>query len=181
MKQRILDIDPSETVELEITRHPAGLIPIYATGSVVALLMLLAPWLLRHFSGAVDMDGIASTPILMIVGVVLAILSLAVTFIGAYVYRQNELVVTNENLIQVLQSNLFHKKISQLSLEKVQDVTATQKGVLQTMLNYGTIFIETAGETANFGFPYARDPHIAAKHINEAHERFLKKYGIDVV
>jgi len=178
MRQAILDIDPSEVVELEIRRHPIGLVGIYSTG----LLLIIAFLGLAVFLGATDLFG-NNLPLgfaYVFIGALSFLIMLA-TYISARVYGLNELIITNENLIQVIQTSLFNRKISQLSLEKVQDVSSTQSGVIQSVFNYGTIFIETAGEAANFGFRYARDPNISAKHINEAHERFIKKFGIDVV
>jgi len=179
MKQKILDIDPSEEVELVVKRHSIGLIPIFGFGLLITVLFVG----FSIFASTNDTIIPAQLPnvLISIFMVVLAGLTLVGTLISARIYKTNELIVTNENLIQIIQTSLFSRKISQLSLEKVQDVTVTQQGMSQTMFNYGTIFIETAGETANFGFPYAKDPITAAKHVNEAHERFIKKFGIDVV
>lgn len=183
MKERILELDPSEVVEFEIKRHPIGLVPIYATGVILTVLLLSLPIIVRFSGQASTINSIfgGTTSLIGIVALVVALLSAGATLVAAYVYKQNELVITSENLIQVLQFSLFNTKVSQLSLEKVQDVTASQNGIFARMFNYGTLYIETAGETANFGFPLAKDPMVSAKQINEAHERFIKKYGIDVV
>lgn len=181
MKQALLNIDPSEEVEFEVLRHNIGLVPIIATGVTVVGLLLSAPLFYRGdlfrdtFGSAVDSGWLVA--ILYAV----AALVLIMTFVSVYIYRNNELVITNENLIQLQQTSLFNTAVSQLSLEKVQDVTAVQSGFFATMFNFGSIQVETAGEKANFSFNYARNPVIAAKQINEAHERFIKKYGIDVI
>lgn len=184
VRNKILQVDPSETVEVEVFRHPVGLIPIIFTGGLIFFIfaILSALFINGNITDGTESFGIAVPAVAgAIFCLILSILTLVLTGIAAHIYRSNELVITNENLIQVIQTSLFSRKVSQLSLEKVQDVTVTQRGIAQSVLNYGTIFVETAGETANFGFSYAPDPNIAAKEINEAHERFIKKFGIDVV
>ena len=181
MKKTILDIDPSETVDFEVLRHPIGLIPIYATGVFMIASLLFIAMLANsgsfgdtfpeYFKGGLFLAFIFGLSILVAIG----------TYIAAKIYRTNELIVTSENLIQILQSSLFSTAVSQLSLEKVQDVTAIRSGFFASVFNFGTIQVETAGETANFSFRMAKDPVVAAKLINEAHEKFIKKYGIDVV
>ncbi|MCA9344118.1 PH domain-containing protein, partial [Candidatus Saccharibacteria bacterium] len=71
----------------------------------------------------------------------------------------------------------FNRKISQLSIGDVQDVTVTQKGVLAHLFNYGTLVIETAGEQQNYLFTYIPDPYKHSKLIVGAHEKNLVQYG----
>ena len=91
-------------------------------------------------------------------------------------YRSNQLVVTNENIIQVLQFSLFNRQVSQLNLAKIQDVSVDQAGLIQLYFNFGTISIETAGEAYNFNFPFAEDPNKIAKIIIEAHEDYVRRH-----
>ena len=98
------------------------------------------------------------------------------TIIGTWVYKQYRLVVTNENIIQVLQFGLFNQQVSQLNLAKIQDVTVDQAGILPAFFGYGTLDIETAGEQSNFRFKYTTDPNTIAKIIIEAHEDFIKTH-----
>ena len=172
--QQILDLDKNEEVLQEIRRHPIGLIGIYGVGglSVVTLLVLLFV--------LVSVD----TPILNVSDVgyalifgTLSVLMMLFTYIGVYVYNRNELVLTNENIIQVLQFSLFNRQVSQLNLTKIQDVSVDQAGLIQTFFKYGTIEIETAGEAANFRFPFAPNPNIAAKMIIEAHEDYVRRHN----
>lgn len=179
MRKKILDIDPSEVVELEVFRHPVGLVPIYAGGLLTIIVLVALPFVADRFPELVPIgfDSIWLTVVLFCLAILVAIF----TEITARIYRSNELVVTNENLIQIIRTSLFHNTVSHLSLEKVQDVSVKQHGILSHIFNFGTIEVETAGEQANFSFKLAKDPQVNAKQINEAHERFLKRYGIDVI
>jgi hypothetical protein len=99
------------------------------------------------------------------------------TGIGAYLYISNVILVTSEKLAQVLYKSIFNRKISQLSIGDVQDVTVNQVGLTARLFNYGTIIIETAGEQDNYDFTYVPDPYKKSKLIVGSHEVNLTKYG----
>jgi uncharacterized membrane protein YdbT with pleckstrin-like domain len=98
-----------------------------------------------------------------------------VLFIATYIYRQSMLLVTDMNLVQILQKGLFVRKVSRLSMSNVEDVTAEQKGILPTIFNYGTLTVQTAGEMENFVFPYCPNPNKYADRILDARQAFVDK------
>ncbi|MDB5185948.1 MAG: hypothetical protein JWL85_471 [Candidatus Saccharibacteria bacterium] len=179
--QRI-EFDPDEQLVTEIRKHPIGLVIIYASGlSITVLLFLLlvvAPALITSPDAlGLGIDITAIRPILVLVGFFMTVLSLIATAIAAYLYVNNVVIVTSEKIAQVLYRTIFDRKISQLSIGDVQDVTVSQRGLLSHIFNYGTLVIETAGEQNNYDFTYTPQPYEAAKAIVGAHERNLVQYG----
>jgi uncharacterized membrane protein YdbT with pleckstrin-like domain len=73
----------------------------------------------------------------------------------------------------MLQYGLFSRKVSQLNMVNVEDVTAVQNGIFQTMFGFGSLNIETAGEQVNFHFTYCPRPGYYAKVILDAREQIL--------
>lgn len=175
VKHRILDIDPSEIVLHEIPKHPVGLWQIYAMTVIFFILDLFALFFLVSNEQQLGLDGAAVG--FGLLSVMLGFLILIIAYIAVSIYTTNELVVTNENILLIKQNALFDRKVSQLNLAKIQDVSVDQDGIVPTMLNYGTITIETAGEASNYTYTNAPDPIINAKHIIEAHEEFLKSHS----
>lgn len=175
MKNKILGVDPNEQVILEAKRHLIGLLPILIAWVILSIAVLVG---LFFATANKDAWGIADNFNYLVAGAfaLLAFVSV-IGFIGARIYNTNELVITNENIIQILQFSIFNTQVSQLNLAKVQDVSVDQIGILQTTLNYGTIVIETAGEQKNFQFRYAHNPNIIAKTIIEAHEDYVKLHS----
>ncbi|QQS20071.1 PH domain-containing protein [Candidatus Saccharibacteria bacterium] len=94
------------------------------------------------------------------------------TVVPAWMKAQEQLVVTDEAALQVLQPSLFGSKISQLSLQHVADVSV-RKDFFGTLFGFGTIIIETPGEQANYTFSAVPSPDVAAKVLIEAHENFI--------
>jgi uncharacterized membrane protein YdbT with pleckstrin-like domain len=169
--EQILNLDKDEIILKEIKRHPVGLwgLYIFGIGSIFLLLGLLY-WVLHSNSG--NFVELSDAGYVGLFGFLIMLFALF-TFVGIHVYTRNELVITNENIIQILQFGLFNRQISQLNLAKVQDVSVDQAGILSTFFGYGTLEIETAGEAANFKFRYAPTPNICAKIIIEAHENYV--------
>ena len=65
-------------------------------------------------------------------------------------YYLDILILTNKHIIDIEQKGLFSRELSAFRLDKIQDVTAETSGVIQTVLSFGTIHIQTAGEDQDF-------------------------------
>ncbi|MDX1765587.1 MAG: PH domain-containing protein [Candidatus Saccharimonadales bacterium] len=170
-RKAILEIDPTEVVLHEVKRHPMGMLGILlVTGAVFIVYLGLLYFFIRNSADY----GLQDAENAIIIG---AILLGGLIVLGGYaaifVYRQNELIVTNENIILINQVSLFSRKVSQLNLAKIQDVSGDQDTITENLFGFGTLTIETAGEMKNFIFTYCPNPAIHAKHIIEAHEQFI--------
>jgi len=123
---------------------------------------------------ASDAQGAANQydSIILGVAIVLSALAAVATTIPAWLKSQEQLVVTDEAVLQVLQPSLFGSKISQLSLQHVADVSV-RKDFFGSILGFGAVTIETPGEQANYTFSAIPSPDAAAKVLIEAHENFI--------
>lgn len=65
-------------------------------------------------------------------------------------YYLDVCIITNERIIGIMQKGFFSRTISEKMMSCVQDVTSEIKGVIPTLFNYGSIFIQTAGEVERF-------------------------------
>ncbi|MDO8565769.1 MAG: PH domain-containing protein [Candidatus Moranbacteria bacterium] len=68
-------------------------------------------------------------------------------------------VITNERIVNIEQKGLFVREISELDFSRIQDVTTTVEGVIPTILNFGDVFVQTAGEKERFVFRQIPDPY----------------------
>lgn len=175
----LIEFDDNEVLIDEIRKDWFGLFIIYLTGGAITLIILLififAPSLLKSDLLQIDLSEHAA--IIMFVGLIIVTLTVIATFIGSYIYKNDVIIVTSEKIAQVLYITIFNRKISQLSIGDVQDVTVTQNGILPRIFRYGTIVIETAGEQSNYKFTYVPDPYKRAKSIVGSHERNLELFG----
>lgn len=177
---KFIEFDTTEKLITEIRKDPFGLFLVFFTGGfvVAALLAIIAAFGLVNIGDAVGVRELGSVgPILSLAAFVLLLATVVATLIGAFLYRSNVIYVTSDKIAQVLYLSLFNRKISQLSIGDVQDVTVTQKGIFAHIFNYGTLIIETAGEQSNYTFTFVPDPYQVSKVIVGAHEANLQQYG----
>ena len=164
----MLQQDSNERILLRLRRSLIGVLPHLVVGSLsfVGFLAVIF-WIARYPDRVAEFGSTGSILLLAVAAIVVVEL---VIYVLILTYLGNRLIVTNESILQRLQSTLFHHKTSQLRLTDVQDVTFTQHGFLSHLFHYGTIHIETAGEQTNFNFSYAKDPVNATRVIIEAQE-----------
>lgn len=65
-------------------------------------------------------------------------------------YFLNLWVLTNERIVDIKQRGYFRREVSSLLIERVQDVTTDVNGVLPSLLGFGNIKVQTAGEDVEF-------------------------------
>jgi hypothetical protein len=87
------------------------------------------------------------------------------------IYYLNVQIVTNERIVDITQKSLLIHTISELSLNRIQDVTAEVHGFLETFLDYGNVYLQTAGETERFVFNNVGNPTRVAKIILDLYEQ----------
>lgn len=173
----LIEFDDQEELLAEIRKHPFGLFIIMLTGIVIALILFIGVAIIAA-SGFLETVGFnGANSIVVFIGFLLSIFVIVATAINAHLYRNNVVFVTNEKIAQVLFITLFNRKISQLSIGDVQDVTVQQNGFLPNTLGYGTLVVETAGEQQNYTFSFVPKPYETSKIIINAHETNLKQYG----
>ncbi len=74
------------------------------------------------------------------------------------VYYFNSFIITDKRIIDWDQRGIFHKEISEVDYLKVQDITYKIKGFWATVLNFGTLQIQTASGSLALELSYVKKP-----------------------
>jgi len=61
-------------------------------------------------------------------------------------YYLDTWIITTRRIIDIEQQGLFSRHVAEIPLSRVQDITIEVNGILETLLRFGTIRIQTAGE-----------------------------------
>jgi len=169
----IEDVSSDERIMCIVHQHPFGIIFVYILSFVCLTFALLGiSIMLPSFGGTTINYGTIALVSLLAAFLIGLMLSLA-----TFVYRKSRLTVTDKNVVQIIQNGLLNRKVSQLSLANVEDVTSEQKGIFSNLFSYGVLNIETAGEQTNFYFNYCPNPHRVAKIILHAKDDFMIATG----
>ena len=90
------------------------------------------------------------------------------------------LIVTNERTVDITQLGFLRRNITEMGLEKIQDVSGETKGIIGNILNFGDISIRTASTYHNFCLRVIPDPHLSARNILECVDHIRKEEVIPV-
>lgn len=90
---------------------------------------------------------------------------LLVGFIRWMEEESDLLIVTNERILSIEQVSFMHRTISETALFQVQDVKHVCKGVLSTLLGFGSLEVQTAAEKIVFRIKDVVRPYDMARRI----------------
>ena len=102
-------------------------------------------------------------------------LALFLIFIFWYLNIQ---VITSIRIVDVDQEGLFFHVVSELHIDKIEDVTSQVSGIFGTIFDYGDVFVQTAGTVERFEFSNVPNPAAIEKLIldlYEANSNFAKE------
>lgn len=100
-------------------------------------------------------------------------INIAIFFTNIYL---DVLVVTNRRIIDIEQKGLFSRIVSSVRFDRIQDITVEVHGIIPTLLNFGTLRIQTAGDekefiVRNINAPYAAKDFVMREHHRAVEER----------
>lgn len=74
------------------------------------------------------------------------------------VWYYSVLVMTDRRLVIVEQEGMLDRAVSQMNLDKINDISYRKRGLLQTLFNVGTLYIQIAGATSRTELNNLYDP-----------------------
>jgi len=85
--------------------------------------------------------------------------------------------VTNKRIIDIDQKGIFHRQISNIRFDKIQDVSVEVKGIVATFFDFGDIHVQTASEDSKgFFIRHAAYPEVAKKVIFNQHHKVAEQH-----
>ncbi len=163
-------LNDTEYVVRCATRHPIGIFYIWAA-EVVAMVLLAGAWVALVIDPTIGSGIVGSREAqfyLAIMMIALQLFLLAIGWVGTVVYRGNRFIVTNERVIQYIQTGLFNQKRQTIDLRGVEDVSHRKEGVIQHIFNYGSIRLSTVGSETTYRFNLVENPKTQTERLNGA-------------
>lgn len=169
-----LNLSEGEYVINAIRRHPIGLVMPTLLGLVLFMLTIIGLTNIEGISSLISVDLYEGAMFnILIVFLVLFIISIFVGLaISYYVYTRNQFFLTNESVIQEIQTGLFYKHEQTVSLMNIEDASFYKSGLFQQIFDYGTIRLSTEGDETTYIFSYVSNPKRQIAVLNNAVESF---------
>ncbi len=95
-------------------------------------------------------------------------------------YHLDLWILTDQRIVDIEQKGLFDRIISELNVIKVQDVTSEVHGHLQTLFDYGNVYIQTSAEQQRFVFQNVPRPEEITRLIVRASDAASKRHTQEV-
>ena len=139
-------LQESEKVLVVCRRHWLYLYPRLVLQILAAVVPVLALFLILRWADA--LSGLAPKAASLVSLVWLAFWAVKI-FLLKYRYDNDLWTITDQRLIDSVRSNPFNLRITAADLINIVDTSINRAGLLPTMLNFGDIRCETAGESQN--------------------------------
>ncbi len=171
---------PYEHISYRIRRHFITTVPALLLLIILLGIPPLLYWLTTtQFAPSLQLQPPAILALALAISVYY--LSIGIFYFTYFVnYYLDLLVITNDRLLHVDQEGIFARTISEVDLYKIQDITSTVDGFLQSMFNYGNLLIQTAGAVEKFSITNIPRPESLRQKILDLAEedrKFHSKTG----
>lgn len=144
-----LHLEADETVLRRVRKHWFVLFAQMASLVIIGLLPLLL------YAGSMYVEiGISISESYNLILSIIYILWLICTWMGLFNvftnYYLDVWTITNKRLLAVDQDGFFRRTSASLRFDRLQDISTEVNGIVATVLNYGALTIQSAGNEGNF-------------------------------
>ncbi len=168
----MIQLYPDEKIVMEVRRHWY----ILVAETLFLLFFVVAPFFAFGFLNVFDQFLAADKVVPLFLFMTSAwFLIVWITFFIIWTnYYLDVWIITDKRIIDVEQYYLFSREVSEFKLEKIQDITVEIHGLLPTLLHFGDVHVQTAGQMREFVIRYVPYPDQVKDTIFKLHDIALK-------
>lgn len=93
-------------------------------------------------------------------------------------YYLDTLVVTSRRVISIEQKGLFARETQSFSYDRIQDIVVEVNGIIPTLLDFGTLHIQTAGAQNEFRTHYVPQPESVKSIVFKEYQHYATPRGL---
>ncbi|MEA2056645.1 MAG: PH domain-containing protein [Patescibacteria group bacterium] len=148
-----------EEIVLMLRRHPITLFkPV-----VISLIIFFLPFL--FFSSPMLNFMTSKLITAFVIGWYMILTSFVLESFLTWFF--NVFIITDERIIDVDFSSLIFKNVSSAKIDNIEDITVATGGVVASIVDYGTVYIQTSAEVPELEFEDVPNPNKVSKVLNE--------------
>ncbi len=161
---------PGEKIVKIVRRHWFNILQQYFIVFFFILLLIIGLQVLPLY-----LDFEENETIFLFIGSTFAIIIWLYSFIVWIDYYFDVWIITDTRIVNIEQKALFVRSVSELKFAKIQDIHTEVRGLIPTILNYGDVYIQTAGTKERFRFHKVPDPYKLKGMIMNMQSKTIKK------
>ncbi len=145
--------EPGEKVILFLRRHPFVI--------AIRILGLFLAYIIPLIASLFFIDFIYTNNLLTIYLFIISVWSILVWFVIFYsftMYTLDVWIITDRRIIDSNQQEFFYRTVAELHISRIQDIYINTEGAFQTVINFGDLYIQTAGTEERFKFLQIPNP-----------------------
>jgi uncharacterized membrane protein YdbT with pleckstrin-like domain len=168
-----INIEADEKVIAEYRRHWY----VLATESGLVVLLALLPFMVL---ATLSMTGSPDKSLFLILFLSTGWLAIlwSLFFVIWTNYYLDAWILTDRKVIAIEQYSLFNRNVSEFRLDRIQSITVEVRGIIATLLKFGTLHIETAGTEEEFMIKNVPNPYNVRDKIMDWHSKVMINFGI---
>lgn len=172
-KEKLKEISQKEAIVKIIHRHWFNILIQFLIVFGLAVLLFMFLFIIPSFLPFFQEENVSQLIYLM--GSMFAMFIWLYGFFIWIDYYFDIWIITEERIINIEQKGLFIRSMSEVKFNRIQDVTAEEKGAIPTMLDYGDVYIQTAAEKERFVFRKVPNPYGLKDMIMNMQKEMIKK------
>lgn len=158
-----IQLQSDEKIASIIKRHP-----VHLWGRLFVILLIIILLIVLWVNWGMGQSGALATLMNIVAGVGI-VGSLVAAYVYWYRYNNDLWMITNQRLVDSTRSTPFAHSVQTADLRNLQDITIHQRGIAQTMFQYGDVECQTASAGGStFKFRGVADPAEVMDQIEEA-------------
>src|SRR3989344_4507029 len=148
--------DKNEKILLLLRAHPITNL----SWIIPAVLIFLIPFLLPGFLTKLGVEKLLNLPSVYLITFIVInyLLVLVISFEGFLNWYFNVYIITEKNIVDVDFHSILSKNIDLAPLVNVEDTSSSMGGILNSIFNFGDVFVQTAGAAKNIDFISVPNP-----------------------
>lgn len=132
---------------------------------LLSIFLILLPFFLLYLLFQWANWGLVIFSILFLTGLIFCLRFLINYFL-------NNLIITNQRIIYHQQKGFFHRKVFEVFLDKIQDISYEINGLGPTLFKYGTLNIQVINSNTVIKIDKIKTPATIQNLINSAKESY---------
>ncbi|MBP9686631.1 MAG: PH domain-containing protein [Candidatus Doudnabacteria bacterium] len=165
----------NEKIYLVVREHPALLAFRLALLGFLTIVGIIAHAIIPDLLGDL-LTGTGQFAFSLLFYTYYLVLLIGLLFICSFYYLSLQ-IITDMRMVDVDQAGLFRRKVTEIQIENVEEVTSTAHGLLSTVFNFGNVLVQTSSAQNEFEFENVAKAEQVKKLILDLYEQRRKNHN----